>query len=191
MNEPTTKEEALKLLNQFQSKFSITKRDINESFNKNIEDNNSSTPNTKIRLITVDEAVLKIIIPWNKDKLWSNKIENYPAAGKTEKGYWIYYNYWWAGHVIDKLQNFVIRTTRNTGGQSGFLSEYSYTRIGGCGPAMIYQDNVNNWFDVRVYDENNRHYSRDGSLDSRDYTSQWKNSINANTYSGFLPVIIV
>lgn len=41
MNDPTTKEEALRLLNQLQSKFSISKRDINESFNKNniLDDN--------------------------------------------------------------------------------------------------------------------------------------------------------
>jgi hypothetical protein len=68
MNEPTTKEEALRLLDQLQSKFNISKKDINESFNKNIEDSNNKTHITKIRLITIDEAVLKIIIPWNKDK---------------------------------------------------------------------------------------------------------------------------
>ena len=115
MNEPTTKEEALRLLDQLQSKFNITKREINESFAQNVL-NNKNTYNTEIRSITVDETIFKIIIPWNAAKRWDNKKENYPKKAYRNNKWYVYDSSLWDNLSYDTLKvlsNMLIKTNND------------------------------------------------------------------------------
>ena len=196
MNDPITKEEALILLNQLQSKFSISKKDINESFNKSIEDGNSNnrTPNTKIRLITVDEALFKIIIPWNKDKRWKNNKENYPTIAFHDNRWFIYWNYDWPSTNIPNLNhiNMAIRLNSSSPSCGGFLSEYNYSNYS-AGDATAYQDNYRDSIMIRIYNEGYQKYSNSGDF-SNDNFNVPKNGIPESSsfkqpYRGFFPVI--
>jgi len=200
MNEPTTKEEALRLLDQLQSKFNITKRDINESFNKRIE--NNRTPNTKIRLISVDEAIFKVIIPWNADKLWDNKKENYPSNAFHNNKWFILRSEYIRLHgtktKINRLAT--MRYLSNRGSTiNGFISEYSYRYSNSMAYSVSYQDNHTNETEIRIYTEIGRSYNYNGN-DSNSYIYYpKKNGIcldkngavknYGSAYQGFFPVI--
>lgn len=202
MNEPTTKEEALRLLDQLQSKFNISKRDINESFNKSIE--NNRIPNTKIRLISVDEAIFKVIIPWNKSKFWGNKKENYPSNAFHNNKWFIYFNGWWGpGYKMNNI-NILYYTNNNSTEYGSFVSEYGYLAVQNQVCAISYQDNHKSNQEIRLYDAKwgdskedalyymeggNQHENypvrKDGTVWSTDYNSKYGDS----AYRGFFPVI--
>ena len=200
MNEPTTKEEALRLLDQLQSKFNITKREINESFAKNVL-NDKNTYNTEIRSITVDETIFKIIIPWNAAKRWENKKENYPKKAYRNNKWYVYDSSLWDNLSYDTLivlSNMLIKTNNDNIRDSSFLnypyeSNYNQTLV-------TYQDNHTDAMELRIYDERWNNYSIEGRFDGKSDKIFYKNFAyhgninhpgNSNSFYalGFYPVI--
>ena len=175
MNEPTTKEEALRLLDQLQSKFNITKREINESFAQNVL-NNKNTYNTEIRSITVDETIFKIIIPWNAAKRWDNKKENYPKKAYRNNKWYVYDSSLWDNLSYDTLivlSNMLIKTNNDYTRDSSFLnypyeSKYNQTLV-------TYQDNHTDAMELRIYDERWGDYSIEGRFDGKSNKIFYKN----------------
>ena len=164
MNEPTTKEEALRLLDQLQSKFNITKREINESFAKNVL-NDKNTYNTEIRSITVDETIFKIIIPWNAAKRWENKKENYPKNAYRNNKWYVYDSTDWSlkppYNTLKVLSNMRIKTDAIR--DSSFLN---YPPEGNNNQTLVtYQDNHTDAMELRIYDERCNSYSIEGRFD--------------------------
>lgn len=185
MNEPTTKEEALRLLNQLQSKFNITKRDINESFAQNVLDD-KNTYNTKIRSITVDETIFKIIIPWNAEKRWGNKKENYPEKAYRNNKWYVYNNTNLyvedpPRNILNVLSNMLIKVNDDAiKRDSAFLNhpnEYTYNQT-----LVTYQDNHTDAMELRIYDEFWNNYSIEGRFNGKSNKIFYKNF----TYFGYL-----
>ena len=201
MNEPTTKEEALRLLDQLQSKFNITKREINESFAKNVL-NDKNTYNTEIRSITVDETIFKIIIPWNAEKRWENKKENYPKKAYRKNKWYVYDSTTWGMeppyNTLKVLSNMLIKTNGDAIRDSSFLNYPGESRNNQT--LVTYQDNHTDAMELRIYDERWNNYSIEGRFDGKSDKIFYKNFthygyINHPSYSdsffalGFYPVI--
>lgn len=191
-NDIKTKEQALELLNLLQSKFNISKNDINENFNKSLNDDN--TISTKIQLLTFDEAILKLLIPYNNDNWYNNRVQDYPIANNTDgngKLYFEVYQYGSNGPNMKIPQKFLFRTGRESS-YCGFIA--SETNLGWRYKTVQYQDNRGISLEVRIRDIK-RGFRKNGYIEAweGDYDI-YKNGSGKNgdsSYKGFLPVIKV
>ena len=185
MNEPTTKEEALRLLDQLQSKFNITKREINESFAKNVL-NDKNTYNTEIRSITVDETIFKIIIHWNAAKRWENKKENYPKKAYRNNKWYVYDSTTWnmesPYYTLKVLSNMLIKSNADAIRDSAFFNYSGWARNNQT--TVTYQDNHTDAMELRIYDKKWDKYSIECGFN--DYGEINKIFYKNFTYSGYI-----
>ena len=179
INEIESKEELLDLLNKGIDKFGITKKDINEKYASSSIANTKKKDKVRIRLLSQNEAVLKMMIPWGNRQ---NQTTTYGYPYKISEGKYgfeVYINdysypdnyHFTLINKINNIANNLYVFSYNYGGVNTKAIGFTTTRYYGIkyysdryydnGYGISFQDNFQDKIENRVMVNNPRAYNGD------------------------------
>ena len=215
INEIESKEKLLDLLNKGIDKFGITKKDINESYASGSVVSGKKKDKVRIRLLSQNEAVLKMMIPWGNRQ---NQTTTYGYPYKISEGKYgfeVYINDTWSMYYY----NFRLINKINNIANNLYVFSYNYdkvntqaigfttTRIYNINSSNLYRNGYgvsfqDNYLDkienrVRTYSRDNKeYYSKSGNITTAEDLAHFSGLINFETpktstapYAGLWPVI--
>ena len=164
--ENITKEESLNIINTLINKSGITKKEVNESYNSSTITNKDKKNVVRIRLMSQNEAILKLMVPYgNKQNLHGTY--SYPYPDQRSEGKYaithcsrgvcqvssVYFPVDNRNKIDDTKFNNLYEYSYGGQNTIGFLSQNSGTigyanRSNGYG--MLYQDNYEDKPEIRV-----------------------------------------